>query len=75
MRVNKWRRLGLPFMLSALLMDQFAAALKSLRWAGQLLQVGAGGIMILMSGAMITGRLLSFSFRLLDQSPVLIKIG
>ena len=67
--------LGLPFLLSALFMERCTAALKSMRKAGRMLQYGAGGIMIVMGGAMATGRLSDFSFWLLDKFPVFSKIG
>lgn len=67
--------LGVPFVLSALFTDRLSTSLKSLRWTGRLLQYGAGGIMVVMGVAMISGRLSNFSFWLLDQFPILIKIG
>jgi cytochrome c-type biogenesis protein len=67
--------LGLPFLLSALFMDRLTTSLKSVRWTGRLLQLGAGGVMVVMGAAMITGRLSDFSFWLLDQFPILTKIG
>jgi cytochrome c-type biogenesis protein len=67
--------LGLPFLLSALFMDRLTTPLKSMRWTGRLLQFGAGGVMVVMGTAMITGRLSDFSFWLLDQFPILTKIG
>jgi cytochrome c-type biogenesis protein len=67
--------LGLPFLLSALFMDRISTSLKSMRWTGRLLQLGAGGVMVVMGAAMITGRLSDFSFWLLDQFPILSKIG
>ena len=67
--------LGLPFLLSALFMDRLTATLRTMRRTGRLLQFGAGGIMIVMGAAMITGRLSDFSFWLLDQFPILSKIG
>jgi cytochrome c-type biogenesis protein len=39
------------------------------------LRVVAGGIMILMGGAMLTGQLSAFSYWLLDMFPLLAKIG
>jgi cytochrome c-type biogenesis protein len=67
--------LGLPFLLSALFMDRLTTSLKSMRWTGRLLQFGAGGVMVVMGAAMITGRLSDFSFWLLDQFPIFTKIG
>ena len=67
--------LELPFLLSAVFMDRLTTTLKSMRWTGRLLQLGAGGIMVVMGVAMITGRLSDFSFWLLEQFPILTKIG
>lgn len=67
--------LGLPFLLSAMFTDRLMISLRGMRWAGRLMQFGAGGIMVLMGVAMITGRLSTFSFWLLDQFPILTKIG
>lgn len=67
--------LGVPFLLSALFLDRLTASLKAMKRTGRILQVTAGGIMVAMGTAMITGRLSDFSFWLLDQFPVLTKIG
>lgn len=67
--------LGLPFLLSAIFMDRLTRSLKAIRPAGQFLQIAAGGVMIAMGAAMITGRLSDFSFWLLDQFPILTRIG
>jgi cytochrome c-type biogenesis protein len=67
--------LGLPFLLSAMFTDRLMVSLRRMRWTGRLMQLGAGGVMILMGAAMITGRLSEFSFWLLDRFPILTKIG
>jgi cytochrome c-type biogenesis protein len=67
--------LGVPFVLSALFTDGLAARLKAIGRVGRLLELAAGGIMILMGTAMITGRLSAFSFWLLETIPALGKIG
>jgi cytochrome c-type biogenesis protein len=67
--------LGLPFLLSAMFTDKLMVSLRGMRWAGRLMQLGAGGVMVLMGAAMITGRLSEFSFWLLDRFPILIKLG
>jgi cytochrome c-type biogenesis protein len=67
--------LGLPFLLSAMFTDRLMLSLRRMRWAGRLMQFGAGGVMIVMGAAMITSRLSDFSFWLLDQFPILTKIG
>lgn len=67
--------LGLPFLLSALFMNGLMSRLKTMKRLGRLLQIGAGAIMIVMGVAMITGHMASFSFWLLDQFPILPRIG
>ena len=67
--------LGVPFLLSAVFLDKVARPLKAMRRTGQLLELGAGTIMVLMGLAMITGRLSDFSFWLLDRFPILTTIG
>jgi cytochrome c-type biogenesis protein len=67
--------LGVPFLLSALFTESLAKRLKSMRRTGWLLQIAAGGIMIAMGIAMMTGTMSTFSFWLLEQFPVLTKIG
>ncbi len=67
--------LAVPFLLSALFTDGLAQRLKSMRRTGWALQIGAGGVMVLMGVAMITGHMSTFSFWLLDQFPILTSIG
>lgn len=67
--------LGVPFLLSALFTDGLASRLKRMRRTGQVLQAGAGGVLVLMGVAMITGRMSVFSFWLLERFPVLTTIG
>lgn len=67
--------LGVPFLLSAVFMDRLAKSLKAMRRTGRFLQVGAGGVMIVMGFAIMTGRLSDFSFWLLDRFPVFSTIG
>ena len=67
--------LGVPFVLSALFMDKMVAHLKWLRPAGRRLQIAAGVVMIVMGAAMITGRLSTFAFWLLEVFPALGRIG
>lgn len=67
--------LGLPFLLSALFTDRLLAKLRALRSVGRKLQIFAGGIMVLMGLAMMTGTLTSFAFWLLQTFPVLGRIG
>ncbi|MEQ8393707.1 cytochrome c biogenesis protein CcdA [Thalassobaculum sp.] len=67
--------LGVPFLLAAVFTDALAARLRSIGRAGRVLQVGAGGVMVLMGVAMITGQLGALSYWLLDAFPILARIG
>jgi cytochrome c-type biogenesis protein len=67
--------LGVPFLLTALFMNQFLARQRGLRRWGRPLHIIAGVIMILMGVAMITGQLTALSYWLLEVFPVLGKIG
>jgi len=67
--------LGVPFLLTAAFTREMLAALKRLRRAGQWLQYVAGGIMVLMGVAMMTGQLSALSFWLLRTFPVFGRIG
>jgi cytochrome c-type biogenesis protein len=67
--------LGIPFLLAALFTDGLAKRLKAMRRTGWLLQTGAGGVMIVMGLAMVTGQMSTFSFWLLEQFPILTQIG
>jgi cytochrome c-type biogenesis protein len=67
--------LGVPFLLAAVFTDVLAARLKAIGLLGRALQPFAGGVMILMGAAMITGQLSTFSYWLLDTFPALALIG
>jgi cytochrome c-type biogenesis protein len=67
--------LGIPFLLAAVFTSQLLGRLKRLGRAGRSLQIGAGGVMVLMGVAMITGQLSAFSFWLLETFPVFQRIG
>lgn len=67
--------LGAPFLLSALFTETLAKRLKGIKRTGRLLQIAAGAIMIAMGVAMMTGTMTTFSFWLLEQFPILSKIG
>lgn len=67
--------LGIPFLLAALFTESLAKRLKSMRRTGRILQIAAGGIMIVMGVAMMTGTMSTFSFWLLDRFPILSTIG
>ncbi|AWI58660.1 cytochrome c biogenesis CcdA family protein [Sinorhizobium fredii] len=67
--------LGVPFLLSAAFADRLMQRLKDMRKLGRALQVGAGGVMVAMGVAMITGTMTAFSFWLLENVPMLARIG
>ena len=67
--------LGIPFLLAALFTGTLVDKLRSLRHVGRRLQVAAGVIMIVMGIAMVTGKLTAFGYWLLEQFPVLGRIG
>jgi cytochrome c-type biogenesis protein len=67
--------LGVPFILSALFLSGFVARLGKLRRTGRILQLVAGGVMIAMGIAMITGHLTDVAIWLLETFPVLGRIG
>jgi cytochrome c-type biogenesis protein len=67
--------LGIPFLLSAAFTDRLLGRLKTLGRTGRSLQVGAGGVMVLMGAAIITGQLSTFSYWLLETFPVFQRIG
>ncbi len=67
--------LGVPFVLTAAFTDGLLARLKTIRRVGWGLQFLAGGVMILMGVAMVTGQLSTFSYWLLETFPLLATIG
>lgn len=67
--------LGVPFLLSAVFAESAVGRLKAMRRLGSVLQAAAGAILILMGLAMVTGRLTTFSYWLLEAFPVLGRIG
>ena len=67
--------LGVPFVLAALFLSTFIARLKTLRWAGRLLHLAAGGVMVLMGVAMITGHLSLAAIWIMETFPFLTFIG
>lgn len=67
--------LGVPFVLSALFLGGFVARLSKLRRVGQVLRFAAGGVMIAMGIAMMTGHLTIMAFWFLETFPSLGKIG
>lgn len=67
--------LGVPFVLSAVFLRELVGRLRVLRHAGRPLQKAAGLVMVVMGVAMVTGQLTVFSYWLLEQFPVLGRIG
>lgn len=67
--------LGLPFLLSAVFLNEMAGRWRLMRMAGRPLMVAAGVIMVAMGIAMMTGKLTAFSYWLLERFPALGRIG
>jgi cytochrome c-type biogenesis protein len=67
--------LGLPFLMAAVFTGGFLARMRIMRRFGRPLELLAGGVMVLMGIAMITGYLSAFSYWLLDAFPALGNIG
>ena len=67
--------LGLPFLLSAVFLRELLGRLKVLRRAGQPLQIAAGVVMVLFGLGMVTGKLSTFAYWLLEVFPALGQIG
>ena len=67
--------LGLPFLASAIFTERLFGRLRTLGRAGRLLQAGAGGVVVAMGVAMLTGQLTAFSYWLLETFPAFARIG
>lgn len=67
--------LGVPFIATAMFTDAFLAWRKSIARIGRPLQVGAGGVMVIMGLAMVTGQLSVFAIWLLNTFPGLATMG
>jgi cytochrome c-type biogenesis protein len=67
--------LGVPFLVVAAFTDRLGGRLRGLSRVGRRLHQVAGGVMILMGLAMLTGRLSAFSYWLLETFPALARIG
>ncbi|RTL91472.1 cytochrome c biogenesis protein CcdA [Ancylobacter aquaticus] len=67
--------LGVPILASAAFAGNLTKRLKAMHQLGRSLQIGAGVVMIMMGIAMITGTMSALSFWLLENVPVLSKIG
>jgi cytochrome c-type biogenesis protein len=67
--------LGLPFLLTGAFLHETAGRWRGLRRVGSPLMRVAGLVMLVVGVAMITGRLSSFSYWLLEKFPLLGRIG
>ena len=67
--------LGLPFLLAAVFLHELAGRWRLMRKLGRPLMPLAGAIMVAVGIAMMTGKLTAFSYWLLEQFPVLGRIG
>lgn len=67
--------LGIPFLAAAVFTSTLARHLRRAGRLGRTLRLVAGGVMVLMGLAMLTGQLSSFSYWLLETVPVLGTIG
>ena len=67
--------LGVPFIASAVLVDRITPKMRTIGRAGRVLQPTAGGAMVLLGVAMVTGQLTTFSYWLLEAFPSLSSIG
>ena len=67
--------LGVPFVLAALFLRGFMARMHTMRRAGRVLRIAAGGIMVAMGLAMMTGRLSDVGIWFLQTFPALGQIG
>ena len=61
--------LGVPFLLTALFTDAVAARIKSIGRAGRVLYLLAGGVMVLMGLAVLTGQMTRMAYWLLVTFP------
>ncbi len=61
----------MPFLLTALFTDAIAAQVKSFGWAGRVLYLLAGGVMVLMGLAVMTGQMTRMAYLLLETFPML----
>ena len=65
--------LGLPFLAAAVFTEGLFGRLRILARTGRFLQVGAGGVVVGMGLAIITGQLTAFSYWLLETFPAFAK--
>ena len=67
--------LALPFLGAALVTERILRRVARLGHVGRSMQLAAGGVMVLMGVAMITGQLSAFSYWLLETFPSFARIG
>ena len=67
--------LGVPFLLSAVFTKRLMRRMGTMRRTGRYLKIGAGGVMIVMGIAMMSGYMSVFSYWLLENFPVFSTIG
>lgn len=67
--------LGVPFLLTAIFLHELAGRWRAMRGFGRSLMIVAGLVMVIMGVAMMTGRLTTFSYWLLERFPALGRIG
>lgn len=67
--------LGMPFLVAAAFTGAFLKRMKYIRKVSRPFQIGAGGIMVAMGIAMITGYLSSLAYWLIELFPGLAAIG
>ncbi|MBI4184722.1 MAG: cytochrome c biogenesis protein CcdA [Proteobacteria bacterium] len=67
--------LGVPFLAAALFTETFLARMRAVRRHGARLQLAAGGVMVIMGLAMVTGRLTAFSYWILETFPAFATVG
>ncbi len=61
--------LGVPFLVTAMFTDAIAARVKTIGRAGRLLYLLAGGVMVLMGAAVMTGQMTRMAYWLLETFP------
>lgn len=67
--------LGVPFLLSAAFTERLVRRMGTMRRTGRYLKIGAGGVMIAMGMAMVSGYMSVFSYWLLEKFPIFSTIG
>ncbi len=67
--------LGVPFLIAAAFTGAFLRRMRHIRRFSRPFQIGAGGVMVVMGIAMVTGYLTTFAFWLIELFPGLAEIG